>query len=127
MLIRIIFSGIIICIISVLLKKQSKEFILPIEIVFITLVIWIVTENFQDVFSGISDIASQIEHGDEIIASAVKGAGICLITKFSSDICIENGNRLIGDVIEFSGRITLSLIAVPYIELIMNIALSFLE
>ncbi len=127
MLIKIIFAGIVLCLINIFLKKQSNEFVLPVEIIFLTVSTWIITESFQDVFSGIYDIATQIEYGEEIIFSSVKGAGICLITKFSSDICVENGNRLVADVIEFTGRVTLSLIAVPYIESIMNIALSFLK
>ncbi|MBQ9914079.1 MAG: hypothetical protein IJO73_07610 [Clostridia bacterium] len=49
------------------------------------------------------------------------------MSKFSSDICEENGNKMIADVIEFAGRILLAVIAAPYIELIMNIAAAFIK
>lgn len=68
-----------------------------------------------------------MEYGEEILTSAVKGTVICIITKFSSDICAESGNKTIADAVEFAGRIMLTVIAVPYIKMIMNTALAFIK
>ncbi|MBR6567397.1 MAG: stage III sporulation AC/AD family protein [Clostridia bacterium] len=84
-------------------------------------------EYLRENFSYISEITDQIKYGEEIFSSAIKGAGICLITNFSSDLCKENGNRLIADVIEFTGRIMLLFIAVPYIETIIKTAFAFIK
>ncbi len=125
MLIKIIIIGLSLCLINIFLKKQMSEFVLPIELVFISFAAFVLVEYFQDIFKGISQIMEQTEYGEELMISTVKAAGICLLTKFASDICDENGNKLISDVIEFTGRIMLTLIAVPYIEAIMKTAVAF--
>lgn len=125
MLIRIILIGLVLCLLNIFLKKQMSEFVLPVEIVFLALAASVCIGHLKEIFSGLSEIFSGTEYGEEIFSSVIKGTGICLLTRFSSDICEENGNKLIADVIEFTGRILLAVIAAPYIELIMKIALAF--
>ncbi len=127
MFIKIVFTGLSLCIINIFLKKQLSEFILPSEIVFLAFATALAIDFLQENFSYLSEIISRSEYGDEVFSSAIKGAGICLITKFSSDICNENGNRLIADVIELTGRVMLLIIAMPYIESIMKTAFAFIK
>ncbi|MBE6774767.1 MAG: hypothetical protein E7543_01080 [Ruminococcaceae bacterium] len=127
MLIKIILVGITICLINIFLKKHLSELVLPVEIVFLAFSVSLCVEYIQNVFSGLTEILFRTQYGEEIFTSAVKGTGICLLSKFSSDICEENGNKMIADVIEFAGRILLAVIAAPYIELIMNIAAAFIK
>lgn len=127
MLIKLIFVGLALCLVNIFLKKQMGEFVLPVEIIFLSLASYVLIEYFRDTYSVLSEIMQETEYGDEILVSAIKAAGICLITKFSSDICSESGNRLIADVIEFAGRIMLTAIAVPYIESIIRTALAFIK
>ncbi len=127
MLIKIIFIGITLCLINVFLKKQSSEFVLPVEIIFLALSTSLIIGYIEKNLSWISEAIGQIQDGEEIFTSAVKGVCICLITKVSSDICTESGNRLIGDIIEFTGRLMLLIISAPYISSIINIAFAFVK
>lgn len=127
MFVKIIFAGLSLCIINIFLKKQLSEFVLPTEIIFFALTSALAVEYLKESFSYISVITDQIKYGEEVFSSAVKGAGICLVTKFSSDICIESGNKLIADIIDFTGRIMLLIIAVPYIESIIKTAFAFIK
>lgn len=127
MFVKIIFAGLSLCIINIFLKKQLSEFVLPTEIIFLALTSALAVEYLKESFSYISVITDQIKNGEEVFSSAVKGAGICLVTKFSSDICIESGNKLIADIIDFTGRIMLLIIAVPYIESIIKTAFAFIK
>ena len=127
MLLKIVLVGIAVTLINIFLKKKMNEFVLPVEIVFLTFAVMLLAEYLRDIFSTLSGALSQTEYGEEIFTSAVKGAGICLITKFSSDISYESGSSLIGDVIELAGRLMLAVIAMPYIESLINIALAFLK
>lgn len=127
MFVKIIFAGLSLCIINIFLKKQLSEFVLPTEIIFLALTSALAVEYLKESFSYISVITDQIKYGEEVFSSAVKGAGICLVTKFSSDICIESGNKLIADIIDFTGRIMLLIIAVPYIESIIKTAFAFIK
>ena len=127
MFIKVILAGLSLCVINIFLKKQLSEFVLPTEIVFLAVVTLLLVDYLREDFSFLSEIIGQSLYGEDIFSSAVKGAGICLITKFSSDICSENGNKLISDVIEFTGRVMLLIIALPYIESIMKTAFAFLK
>ena len=127
MIIRIILVGLCLCLLNIFLKKNMPEFVLPVEIVFLALTVTLCIGYIRDIFGEISDAAGQMEYGEEILASAVKGAGVCIITRFSSDVCAESGNQTVSDAVEFAGRIMLAVIAVPYIRLITDIAFAFVK
>lgn len=127
MILKIILVGVAVCLINIILKKHLSEFILPVEIVFISFSLVLLIDALQGVSDTVSEYFDLIENGDEILTSLIKGMSICLLAKFSSDICIENGNKLVADIIEFSGRIALTVIALPYFESVISIALAFLK
>lgn len=127
MFIKVIVIGLAVCAVNIFLKKQASEFILPIEIVFFALTSAFLIDSLKSSISPLSEIMNDIRHGEEILSAVIKGSAVCLVTKFSADICQEGGNGLISDVIEFSGRIMLFIIALPYIESIMKTALAFLK
>ncbi len=127
MLLKVVFAGLAVCLVNIFLKNKMSEFVLPTEIVFLAVSAALLIEYFKGIFLGLSEVVGKTEYGDEIFTSAVKGAAICLITKFSADICAESGNKLVADVIELTGRIMLTVIALPYIESIISIALAFVK
>lgn len=127
MLYKIVLVGVVVCFINILIKKYFSEFVLPIEIVFLSLSVVLLIDTAGEIFGTVSEYFNEIEFGEEIFSSVIKGMGICLLTKFSADICSQNGNKLVADVIEFSGRIMLTVIALPYIESIISIALAFVK
>lgn len=127
MIIKIALAGLAVCIINILLRKYMNEFILPVEIVYITLVLVLLTDTVKEISSTFTELFTSVKYGDEVLTSIIKGMGICLLTKFSSDICAENGNKAVADVIEFSGRIMLCVISLPYIEAVINVAQAFLK
>lgn len=127
MLYKIVLTGIIVCFLNIFIKKHLSEVVLPIEIVFLSLAVVLLIDTAGEIFGKVSHFFNEIEYGEEIFSSVIKGMGICLLTKFSADICTENGNKLVADVIEFSGRIMLAAIALPYIETIIGIALAFVK
>ncbi len=124
---KIALIGIAVCLVSAALKKYSGEFILPIEIVYVCFALVVLLDIFNEITDTLSDFFSTVSYGEEVLSSVIKGMGICLLTKFSSDICLENGNKLVADVVEFSGRIVLMAIALPYIEAVISVALAFLK
>ncbi len=127
MFIKVVIIGLALCVTNIFLKKQTTEFVLPVEIIFFALVSALAVDYLKNCLSPLSEVLKQIQYGEEIFASVIKGSAVCLITKFSADICQESGNKLISDVIEFSGRMMLFVIALPYIESVTRTALAFLK
>ncbi len=127
MIYKIVIAGIVVCLINIIIKKYFSEFVLPIEIVYIAVSMVLLIDIAEEIFSVIYKNINSFDYSDEIFVSMIKGAGLCLLTKFASDICLENSNKVIADVIEFTGRIMITAIALPYIEAILSVAMAFLR
>ena len=54
-----------------------------------------------------------------------KGAGVTVLTRLACDVCRENGNSLMADVVELGGRIMLIVLVMPFIEKVTDMAVSF--
>lgn len=127
MIFKIALAGIAVCFINILLKKYLSEFVLPVEIIYISLTLVLLLDVFKDISGIVSDYFESVKYGGEILTTVIKGMGICLLSKFSSDICSENGSKTVADIIEFSGRIMLMALALPYIESVIGVALAFIK
>ena len=56
-----------------------------------------------------------------------KSLGLCLITQIASDSCRDAGETAIASRIEFSGRLSLVITALPMFQEAIDIALGFLS
>ena len=126
-MLRIIVFSVITCILSSVIKRNCVELYLPFQIgIAITALIYIfnlVSDELSSFFSFVQGLGE----GFGIITSIIKAALITITTKLACDVCKENGNILIGDIIELGGKIMILIIAIPYIITIINISTAFLK
>lgn len=127
MLIKIVLIAIVLCFVTLLLKKYAAEFVMPAELLFLILTATYIfnelSEKIQDIISAFSFSSTS----EEIFTTLVKGAAVCIVCKFSSDICTENGNILFSGIIDLSGKAVLLIISYPFIKGIINTAVAFIE
>ncbi len=57
----------------------------------------------------------------EYIEIMLKGLGICYLTQFSSDICIDFGQTSLASKIELCGKITLAALSIPLLLALIEI------
>ena len=110
---------------TLILKKHCRELVPFFEIAVVIGVVFIIAD--ADVLKGsaLSKIISRYSDGGEAFSVLFKGAAVTVLTRFACDICRESGNSLMGDIVELGGRIMLIVLAVPFIEKVFDIALSF--
>lgn len=125
MIFKIIFMGICVCILSVILKQYQPSFVIILELAFAVIVILIIYDEASQSIKSILEIFNSDGTSEKIFSCLLKGALVCIATKLACDVSKENGNLLIADIIEISGRIMLLIISFPFIESIINTALSF--
>lgn len=125
MILKIISLGIISCFLNIVIRRFQKELALPIELVYLCTVIILLISVSSDIYGLLSGYFSEFESGERMFTDIFRASGICILTKFSSDICSEGGSKLISDVIDFSGRVMLIVIILPYIKNIIGVAVAF--
>ena len=56
----------------------------------------------------------------------LKALGICIITRFSADLCTDFGQTSLATKVEMAGKITLLLLSIPILQSILEVGLSLL-
>ena len=127
MFIKIIVLGILVCVINLMLRQHQKVFVLPINIVYIIAVLLLIFESFSDNLQDITDLFSVSGVLDKAVTCLYKSAVICILTKFSVDLCKESGNSVVSDMIDIGGRIIMLSLAFPFIKSIIKTASAFVK
>jgi hypothetical protein len=124
---KIIFFSVIICVLSIIIKRNCIELYLPFQLgAAVTVLIYILSSTTDEITTFFSFVES-LGDGYGIIKALIKASLITVATKLGCDICKENGNILVGDVIELGGKMMILAISVPYLSSAIKISAEFLE
>ena len=125
--VKIVLLGICVCIINLILKRIQQTFVIPVNIIYIVIVIVSIFDSLRDKLEAITNTSVIGTSISSVLICVYKSAAICILTKIASDICRDSGNATVSDIVEFSGRIALLFIAFPFIESVIETATSFVK
>ncbi len=125
MLIKIVSLAVIATLITVILKKHCKELVPFFELAVLIAVLLLMADGKLINNSSFEKLFSLYVRDNEMFSAIFKAAAITVLTRLASDLCKENGNTLMGDIVELGGRIMLTVLALPFIEKVTETALSF--
>lgn len=125
MLIKIISLAVIGTFIIVILKKYCNELVPFFEVAVLIAVLLVVADGQLINKNSFEKLFSVYVRDIEMFSAIFKAAAITVLTRLASDLCKENGNTLMGDIVELGGRIMLTVLALPFIEKVTEAALSF--
>lgn len=125
MILQIIALGLIVAILSTILREYKKEYVILLQIATACIVIVYVFNLCVDELAYIFDYLQEDTDSTQLFVILLKGSVICIITKLAADICKENGNVLVADIIELCGRIVIVLLSLPLLESVIKIALAY--
>ena len=104
------------CVILVLiLRRDAPEFGQLIPIVAAVLLASILLPNLRDITELITAIGESAGVSGESVTRVLKGIGIGLVTNFSVGVCMDCGQRALGEIVEYCGRIATVSLALPII------------
>lgn len=126
MLIKIIGLAVIAALITVILKKHCKELVPFFELAVLIAVVLLIADGQLIKSGGLEKLFSFYARDNEVFSAIFKAAAITVLSRLASDLCKENGNTLMGDIVELAGRIMLTVLALPFIEKVTETALSFI-
>lgn len=126
MLIKTVTLALTGTLITVILKKHCRELVPFFEIAVLIAALLMLGDLQPFGKSGLGKLFSAYSQGNEVFSAIFKAATVTVLTRLASDMCRESGNGLMGDIVELGGRLMLVMLALPFIEKVTEIALSFI-
>jgi len=125
-LIKVLILGLIIAVISVVLKQIKPEYsVITIIVGGIILVLYIVN-SLIDIFGFFSNVVGKTGIDGDLFLLLVKIIGIGYLIEFAVGICNDSGHASIGDKIVLAGKIMIFIISMPIITNLFNLILDLL-
>ena len=112
-------------VLSVLLKTQRPELVLPLQAAAAVLLVSAVLPAVRSEWTRLSDCLARFRVPSELIAALLKGAAICLVTRLCAAFCKDSGNEALAAALLFAGRVGVLLPALPLFETVLEIAQGF--
>ncbi|MDO4380683.1 MAG: SpoIIIAC/SpoIIIAD family protein [Clostridia bacterium] len=127
LLLKVLVFAVAAAVLSSVLKESRPEYVLPVQIGFAVIILsYIIAFSsrkisglFENTFAGAVDM--------KYITVMLKGAIVSTACTLCSSLCRESGNRVLGDIVEISGRVIIILFCVPLIESVAETALMYLK
>lgn len=127
MFVKLLALGVAGAFLGVMLKKYSPELVVFFEVTVVVIAVVIVRDNVAQSLGRLGDIFSDFSAGSEMFAAVFKASAVTVMARLGSEVCRESGNGLMGDIVEFGGRVMLIILALPFIERATEIALGFVK
>ncbi len=125
--IKLVGIGIIISIVTILLKQVKPEFSIFAIIIGSVILLVYILNYFTDIFSTFNKILNKSEVNNQLFPLLIKIIGVGYIVEFGASICMDSGNSSIADKIILGGKIIIFGLAVPIITNLFEVILSLLQ
>ncbi len=123
---KIIFIGLCVCLLGLFLGG-NKSFVLAVEIGFACLAVGLILGEALETAENLRALFGYDDTVRDVFSCLMKASLVCIGTRFACDFCKESGNGFVGDIIDFSGRITLLVLCFPFVEGIIKAAMRFVK
>ncbi len=120
--IRIIVIAVSGCIFTVILNQYKPEYALFVRLTVILLIGVTVIGSFSKVSVDITDLADGLKINSEYIMILIKALIVSVVFGIASDFCSDTGNKAIATCVELAGKLSILLLAVPFIIALAHIA-----
>lgn len=123
---KIIGVGLLICIISIIIKQIKPEFYLIILLAGGAIMVLMLAGEIKKIIDYFLTIFSKTNLELSLFSSILKILGVGYITEFASSICVDSGCSSIGDKITIAGKIIILYLSLPVITNLLNIIIDLL-
>ncbi len=126
-MIKIALFALVALVIIVVLRQYHPEYaLLAATLSGAGILIFLVSQLAKPLFS-LTEMLWNYGVSKEHTSYILKSLGICVITKFSTELCNDFGQTSLGTKVEMAGKITLLIISLPILQNILEVGLSLLR
>lgn len=108
-------------------KPFNKDITLVTSIGIGVLILISVCDQLYDVVYAFYDISAQAQVDSKSIECVIKVVGIGYLAEFSNNICIDTGNKNIGEKVLFASRIAILLCVLPILQNLFDVIKDFVQ
>lgn len=123
---KIIVLGIILSVLTVLLKNIKPEYSLICVIVGSIILVMYILSGVQSIFDYFKTIVDRTGVDNVMFSTLLKIIGVGYLIEFSASICNDSGNSSIADKIVLAGKILIFSMSLPIITNLFNMVLELI-
>ena len=123
---KIIVLGIILSVLTVLLKNIKPEYSLICVIVGSIILVMYILSGVQSIFEYFKTIVDRTGVDNVMFSTLLKIIGVGYLIEFSASICNDSGNSSIADKIVLAGKILIFSMGLPIITNLFNLILELI-
>lgn len=125
-LIKVIILGLVLSIITVLMKSIKPEYSLICVIVGSIILVMYILSGVQSIFDYFSEIVSKTGIDNVMFKTLLKIVGVGYLVEFSAGVCIDSGNSSIADKIVLAGKVLIFSLSIPIISNLFNMIMDLI-
>lgn len=111
---------------AVIFKKRNPEYALYMGIVTGLVILYIVLDHLQYVFSVFTDLANKMNLDQIYLKIIFKILGISYISELGAQLCKDADQFALGFKIEFAGKILIFVVSIPIIMALIELLMKML-
>lgn len=123
---KIASFGIIITIIIILLRHENHEYATILSLMSGIFIFYLIIPQLNNVFIELKNISQNFSAHSLYLAILFKIIGIAYICEFSSQICMDAGEKAIAGKIELSGKILIMATSIPILNDLLETILNMI-
>lgn len=106
--------------------KQMKEFSVMLSVAVCVLIGFVAFSYLTPVIRFAQQLSNTGKLDDTMTKTLLKAVGICLVSEFTSNICIDSGNSALAKVVQFMTSAVLLSLCVPFLSKLIDLIQSLL-
>lgn len=125
-IIKVLVLGIILSVITVLLKQIKPEYSLICVIVGSIILIAYILSGISTIFDYFSVVVEKTGVDNVMFTTLLKIIGVGYLIEFTAGICVDSGNNSIADKVVLAGKILIFILSMPIITNLFNLILELI-
>lgn len=115
--------GLVFCIVilSKILEKTSKEYVVIISIISCILILSYLVSQLEPILDLIRQLTKYLNDGEDIYIVLLKSLGICIVTNLAVDVCKDTGETALSSIVLMSGKISILMLSLPLLNEFISI------
>lgn len=123
-ILSIAFLGVFTAIISLSIQRYNSEISFMLSIAGCILIFLSVLLNLNSVYETLKSILSTAGVNITYISVLLKALGICFLTEFACDCCMDAGQKALAGNVSLAGKILVLVTAIPLYKDVLDTVLS---
>ncbi len=120
----ICLMGVLTAVISLAIKRYNSEISFLLAIAGSVMIFLSILLNLNSVYETMKNILATANINVTYISILLKIMGICFLTEFACDCCIDAGQKALAGNISLAGKIIVLVTAIPLYQDVLNTVLS---